>query len=76
MGKPSALRLKVSVHGRTEEGIFGGPGRRALGPSLRGATQQTVAEQGEDNQCDDDLGFRSVPAMTYPLEFKQKFVYQ
>ena len=54
MGKPSSLCLKVSVHGRTEEGIFGGPGRKALGPRLR-AAQQTVTEHGEDDQCDNDI---------------------
>ena len=31
-GEHSAWLLKVSVHGRTEEGILGGPGRTALGP--------------------------------------------
>jgi len=56
MREPSALRLKVSVHGRTEEGIFGGPRRKALGPRLRNAARQTVAEHGEDNQCDYDVG--------------------
>jgi hypothetical protein len=46
----------VSVHGRTEEGIFGGPGRKSLSPRLRDAAQQTVAEHGEDNHCDYDGG--------------------
>jgi len=34
--------LKVSVHGRTEEGIFGGPGRKALGLWLRDDAQRQI----------------------------------